>query len=457
MHAWQGIRRPFEWEAEGLSEDEEPRVAVSSRLPDMLPTLTHPNGWSDDQVEGMWDWIARGQGGLLPSEQVFQLIGNTGDHNEPLATDMAAGAKLYYGPRSRLYVARMLGAAPGDTQAKEEMISTIPRKPDDVQPYVPFSENSVRHMFEARCMGYHDLEQLVLDCNSYEQAFPVMSLFEVCRAFPPEPPKRHDDIAFLGGWWMPPTYFSIETAKGKDMQYPVFSALVRSGLLDHVPSQTLLAGPYALKWIIYQLIRYYYTIRMLEQGESPPSRSKWRPDTTATRNMIEQDIDFLSRRIEHSILRLIALRDEAESPLPIVQNPIGVVRQDRHVPIQASSRSPTPPTAPRPALKKAAAKKGKMKVEVVMSKGKSRSAAAHEMDRDPKSPSTIDTAGEGLPPSSPDGTYVPSEDVEETDTEMGTPTPGWETDEDDPRVLASPHHRRLLSPDSPAKVQRYRA
>ncbi|KAG8726581.1 hypothetical protein FRC10_006954, partial [Ceratobasidium sp. 414] len=418
-------------------------MANSSRLPECLPFLTHPNTWSNEQTEALWMHIIRGQAGLLDQAEMFQLVwSDDPDVEDTLCEDMAADAKLYYGPRSRIYVARVLAHRPNNIQALEEVICSVPELVSDSSPYVPFNHNLVRHMFEDRCKKYKEIEQLVMDTIDYERVLPVQatrghwkSMFEACRSFPLDPPPVNGDIAFLGGsWWMQEAFFNVDSQKGRDLQYAAFSTMLHLETLDHQLSQTLLGGPYALKWIVLQLVRYYYTIRMLEEGEQPPYRAKYRPDIQGTRNRIEHDIDHLTRRIEQSIVKLCNLRDNKEHAIPLPALPTGVIHQRRHVQGALLSRSPSPDSILKPAIKKAGKSKRKMKVEVVLTKGKSTPKATtsataaddeEEMDLDPKvesragqskSATRVDQGS-----SSDDESYIPStQDMEDSDTEMGS-------------------------------------
>ncbi|KAG9097316.1 hypothetical protein FRC06_007681 [Ceratobasidium sp. 370] len=361
LHTWQGIKRAFKWESDTLENEEDQHVAKASRLPECLPLLTHLDAWSDEQTKALWVHVLTGQAGLLHHSEIFQLSASDDpDVDDVLCEDMAEDARLYYGPQSRIYVACVLARWPGDVQALKEVICSVPELVTNTSPFVPFDQNLIQCMFEDCCKQYTDLEQLVMDTISYEHVFPVQvtcghwkCLFEACQSFPPDPPLLQGDIAYLSGnWWMPEAFFNVDSQKGKHLQYQVFSTMLHSGILNHQLSQMLLGG-------------------LLEEGKQPPYQAKYCPDVLGTQNHIKHYIDHLTQQIKQSIIQLCELRQNTQHVIPLPVPPTSVILQCWHVQGASLSRSPSLNQILKPAIKKPGKGKQKMKVKVVMTKGKS--------------------------------------------------------------------------------------
>jgi hypothetical protein len=89
-----------------------------------------------------------------------------------------------------------------------------------------------------------------------------------------------------------------------------FSTWLQSGILDHTPSNTLLGGPFGLKWPVIQLTRMYWTLVQLRDGVLPPHRTRVAVDIQADLQVVRSDILWLSSRIESSVLLFVSLRQK---------------------------------------------------------------------------------------------------------------------------------------------------
>jgi hypothetical protein len=128
--------------------------------------------------------------------------------------------------------------------------------------------------------------------------------------FPQAHPAHAANVDTLGGWWLQEEYFKTSAKQADQYSMRAFSTWLRSGILDHTPSNTLLGGPFGLKWAVLQLTRAYWTLVQLRDGVLPPHRTRVNVDIQAELQVVRSDILWLSSRIESSVLLFVSLRQK---------------------------------------------------------------------------------------------------------------------------------------------------
>jgi hypothetical protein len=96
------------------------------------------------------------------------------------------------------------------------------------------------------------------------------TLGETSFHFPETRPTAMDSVAALGRWWLPEGYFKVAAVGMEDFSMHAFSEWLRSSVLDHAPTTTLLGGPFGLKWPVLHLTHTFWTLAQLRDGERPP-------------------------------------------------------------------------------------------------------------------------------------------------------------------------------------------
>jgi hypothetical protein len=98
----------------------------------------------------------------------------------------------------------------------------------------------------------------------------------------------------LGGWWLQEEYYKASAQQSDQYSMRTFSTWLRSGILDHTPSNTLLGGSFGLKWPVLQLTHAYWTLVQLRDGVLPPYRTRINVDIQGDLQVVRGDILWLS-------------------------------------------------------------------------------------------------------------------------------------------------------------------
>jgi hypothetical protein len=150
-----------------------------------------------------------------------------------------------------------------------------------------------------------------------------------CPYFPEELPGTRSSIeAMYGGdWWLPEQFFA-EGAEGP-FGARTFSNWLRAGTILHRPTETLLGGPYGLKWPVLHLLRTHWTLVNFQNGGPYGRRTKAGHDVAVELQIVNSDILWLLGHLHESAVKLSTWR---KVPLlPIAWPELnGASRAERH-------------------------------------------------------------------------------------------------------------------------------
>jgi hypothetical protein len=102
-----------------------------------------------------------------------------------------------------------------------------------------------------------------------------------------------------------------------------------------MPSNTILGGPFGLKWPVLQLTRAYWTLIQLSNGVLPPYRMRVNVDIPADLQVVRSDILWLSLRIESSVHLFVSLRQKQFKNMSVGPVPTSARRVSDRPPILA--------------------------------------------------------------------------------------------------------------------------
>jgi hypothetical protein len=308
-------------------------------LPVGVNRLTDPYSWRLDQVTEFRRHIEDGQQQRISDRRVFQFGRvDAGDPETTLRVEIAPRSELRYDACSRLYVARMLRNDHSDLQAMREVVNQLPSL--GVSRYQPLSEEDFgdARMHAAGCT---ELQFLLHYMDDYEDGAPVQvrgvnvntwiltgmhtqakpghwtKLWETSLWFPQAHPDHAANVDTLGGWWLQEEYFKASAQQANQYSMRTFSTWLRSGILDHTPSNTLLGGPFGLKWPVLQLTHAYWTLVQLRDGGLPPHRTQINVDIQGDLQVVLSDILWLSSRIKSSVLLFVSMRQKQFDNMPL--------------------------------------------------------------------------------------------------------------------------------------------
>lgn len=117
------------------------------------------------------------------------------------------------------------------------------------------------------------------------------------------------------------------------MTMEVFAYWLRSGLLVHPLTRTVLAGPWGVKWPALVLICAYWTGQQLELGEQPPEVTEEVQMSQSERDIVIRETIWLTGHIRQSIDALQTMYEAAsQSVIPPVLEINNAHYAKRHVP-----------------------------------------------------------------------------------------------------------------------------
>jgi hypothetical protein len=135
-------------------------------------------------------------------------------------------------------------------------------------------------------------------------------LWETSLWFPQEHPVQSANVDTLGGRWLQEEYFKNSAQHGNQYSMRTFSTWLRSGILDHTPSNTILGGPFGLKWPVLQLTCAYWTLIQLNHSVLPPYWTCVNVDIPSDLQVVRSNILWLLSRIESSVHLFVSLRQK---------------------------------------------------------------------------------------------------------------------------------------------------
>jgi hypothetical protein len=139
--------------------------------------------------------------------------------------------------------------------------------------------------------------------------------------FPQAHPAHAANVDILVRWWLQEEYFKIAAQQSDQYSMRTFSTWLRSGILNHMPSNTLLGGPFGLKWPVLQLTHAYWTLVQLRDSVLPPYRIHLNIDIQGDLQVVWSDILWPLSRIESSVLLFVSMwqkqfKNMSSSPVP---------------------------------------------------------------------------------------------------------------------------------------------
>lgn len=170
---FQGGTLPIPWPAENPFLHQQGYIDVDPvRLPPGMPGLAHPD-WYDENTTLIWsDWIIRGQTGIHEKAKAFQFRRLSDTHIDTEYRDVPhPNGRLYYGPDSRLFVARMHNLAEDDEVARLEVEFQLPNEAGET-PYKVFRSGDIKDINQ-RISSARLLKTLFDHVLHYEAMFPM--------------------------------------------------------------------------------------------------------------------------------------------------------------------------------------------------------------------------------------------------------------------------------------------
>jgi hypothetical protein len=150
-----------------------------------------------------------------------------------------------------------------------------------------------------------------------------------CQYFPGELPGTRSGIEAMNGgdWWMPEQFFT----EGPDALFGArtFSHWLRGGTILHPPTQTLLGGPYGLKWPVLHLVRAHWTLVNVQNSGPYGRRTKAGNDVAENLQIVNSDILWLLGHLRESAIKLSTFRKVPVQPIEWPELN-GASRMERH-------------------------------------------------------------------------------------------------------------------------------
>lgn len=161
-------------------------------------------------------------------------------------------------------------------------------------------------------------------------------MYETSTHFPIQLPDVQEGFEGLEGPWMGLQYFADcenGNSSSASQSIAVFSGWLRSGVLVHPLTRTVLGGPWGVKWPALVLIRAYWTATRLDLGELPPNVPQEVSITDQERSLVTREAVWLTRHIEDSIGTLQAMYEAASQvSIPPLDGIVIARSARRHVP-----------------------------------------------------------------------------------------------------------------------------
>jgi hypothetical protein len=122
-------------------------------------------------------------------------------------------------------------------------------------------------------------------------------MWETCPYFPEEYPGLQSSVKILGSWELPSEYYH-GTEASNDYSMQTFSKWLRSGVLNHRPTSTLMGGLYGLKWAVLILLQAYHFLSL--GGCKRKAVARGSLDSKVELRTVQSDILWLCQEVESS-------------------------------------------------------------------------------------------------------------------------------------------------------------
>lgn len=137
-------------------------------------------------------------------------------------------------------------------------------------------------------------------------------MWQTCAYLREAPPHLDDGIDILGGWSMPDQYVKDRSANGP-YSMAKLSQWLRSGILHHKPSGTLMGGPYGWKWALLLLLRMRKGL-LTQKGKRKASGSRKESEreryTEKELQILDADLEWLISEVEGAATYLMHTRSD---------------------------------------------------------------------------------------------------------------------------------------------------
>jgi hypothetical protein len=122
-----------------------------------------------------------------------------------------------------------------------------------------------------------------------------------------------------------------------------FSKWLRSGVLNHRPTSTLMGGPYRLKWAVLILLRAYHFLSL--GGRKRKAVARGSLDSEVELRTVQSDILWLCQEVESSSMYILCSRkDNLPAYVPAMHDNVVFQRAPHHVePLRDVPRFLSPP------------------------------------------------------------------------------------------------------------------
>jgi hypothetical protein len=135
------------------------------------------------------------------------------------------------------------------------------------------------------------------------------------------------EAMYGGDWWLPEQFFSEGTEGPFGAR--TFSDWLHAGTVLHPPTETLLGGPYGLKWPVLHLLRAHWTLVNLQNGGPYGRRTKAGYDIGEVLQIVNSDILWLLGHLRDSAVKLSTWRKVQLVPIEWPELN-GASRAERH-------------------------------------------------------------------------------------------------------------------------------
>lgn len=78
------------------------------------------------------------------------------------------------------------------------------------------------------------------------------------------------------------------------------SQFIRSSVLQHELTQTLMGGPYGIKWAVMLLVRAYWSLKQLNGRHRPDYAARNRINVADALSIVRDDVSWLTAEIQRS-------------------------------------------------------------------------------------------------------------------------------------------------------------
>lgn len=139
-------------------------------------------------------------------------------------------------------------------------------------------------------------------------------MYDTSRHFPAERPPEQASYEGINGPWLSARYFDDadnQPDAPSSLSMQQFAIWLRSGILFHALTKTVLAGPWGIKWPVLVLICAYWTGSQLDAGVQPSDLANEVDMSPCERDLVLREARWLLDQLYFSIVRLQSMYELA--------------------------------------------------------------------------------------------------------------------------------------------------